>query len=79
MSYRLITTDDPAHMFREGEVRFFDSMLDAANAFATETAPYKTVLYDDGCQARELDGREQRLLEKVCDLHGLEIGELDAR
>jgi hypothetical protein len=34
--YRLITTDDPAKTLGQGEVRYFASMLEAANAFVKD-------------------------------------------
>ena len=73
--YRLITTDDPNRTFGEaldaGGVRYFASMLAAANAFAKATERFKTVVYDDGCTARELNRNEQRLLENACAKRGL--------
>jgi hypothetical protein len=68
--YRLITTHD--------EVRYFGSMIDAANAFAKAMEPYKTVIYDDGCTARELNRNEQRLLENVCAKLGYDVAEVGA-
>ena len=76
--YRLITTDDPNRTFGEGDMRYFGSMLDAANAFAKATEPYKTVIYDDGCEARELNRDEQRLLEHVCRMLGFDVAEVGA-
>jgi hypothetical protein len=76
--YRLIATDDPDRTFGEGHMRYFPTMLDAANAFVKASEPYKTIVYDDGCVARELDDREQRLLERVCELLGYEMGEVGA-
>jgi hypothetical protein len=76
--YRLITTDDPGKTLGQGEVRYFGSMLDAANAFAKATEPYKTVIFDDGCTARELNRNEQRLLENVCAKLGYDVAEVGA-
>jgi hypothetical protein len=64
--YRLITTDDPCKTLGQGEVRYFAAMIDAANAFVKATEPFKTVIYDDGCTARDLNRDEERLLENVC-------------
>jgi hypothetical protein len=58
----------------QGEVRHFASMIDAANAFAKATEPFKNVIYDDGCTARHLNRDEQRLLESVCRVLGYEVG-----
>jgi hypothetical protein len=60
--YRLIVTDDPCKTLGQGEVRYFGSMIEAANAFMKCEQPYKTILYDDGCRARELTRDESRLL-----------------
>jgi tetraacyldisaccharide-1-P 4'-kinase len=60
--YRLITSDGPCKTLAQGEVRCFASMLDAANAFVKAAEPYKTIVYDDGCRARELTRDESRLL-----------------
>ena len=76
--YRLIVTDDPCKTLGQGEVRYFGSMLDAANAFAKATEPYKTVISDDGCEARELNRNEQRLLENVCAKLGYHVAEVGA-
>jgi hypothetical protein len=60
--YRLITTDDPCKTLAQGELRYFARIIDAANAFAKADEPWKTVNYDDGREARELN-RDYR--EKV--------------
>jgi len=57
-------------------VRYFASMLEAANAFVKATEPFKTVIYDDGCTARHLNGDEQRLLENVCAKLGYDVEEV---
>ena len=57
-------------------MRYFASMIEAANAFAKIAAPFKTIVYDDGCHARELDRREQRLLENVCAKLGYDVEEI---
>jgi hypothetical protein len=74
--YRLISTDDPCRTLGQGEVRNFATMIDATNAFAKTTEPCKTVIYDDGCTARELNDREQWLLEHVCKMLGYHVGEV---
>ena len=76
--YRLIVTDDPCKTLGLGDVRYLGSMLAAANAFAKATEPYKTVIFDDGCCARELNRDEQRLLENVCAKLGLDVAEVGA-
>jgi hypothetical protein len=40
--YRLIVTDDPCRTLAQGEARYFASMIDAANAFANATEPYRS-------------------------------------
>ncbi len=40
-------------------------LLEQAQA-AKALEPYKTVVFDDGCDARELNSDESRLLEDVC-------------
>lgn len=76
--YRLITTDDPDRTLGQGEVRYFATMLEAANAFAKDPSPFKTVVYDDGCRARHLIDRDERLLEQVCSMLGYEVEEVGA-
>jgi hypothetical protein len=77
--YRLISTDDPGQTLGEaldaGGVRYFPTILEAANAFAKSEAPFKTVVFDDGHQARHLTADEERLVENVCTKLGLEVGE----
>jgi hypothetical protein len=53
-------------------------MLDAANAFVKAAEPFKTVIYDDSCTARHLNGDERRLLENVCATLGYDVEELGA-
>jgi hypothetical protein len=74
----LITTDDPCRTLAQGDVRYFAAMIDAANAFVKATEPYKTVIYDDGCTARELNRDEQWMLESVCRILGYDVGEVEA-
>jgi hypothetical protein len=78
--YRLISTNDPARTLGEavdaGDVTYHPTILDAANAFAKSTAPFKTVVYDDGHHARDLTADEERLIENVCTKLGLEVGEV---
>jgi hypothetical protein len=38
--------------------------------------PFKTIIYDDGCHARELNRNEQRLLENVCAKLGYDLEDL---
>lgn len=69
--YRLIPTDDPKRTLGEavdaGGVRYFPTLIAAANAFAKSEAPFKTVVYDDGHQARDLtdddDGYSKRSVQ----------------
>jgi hypothetical protein len=76
--YRLIVSDDQCKTLAQGEVRHFESMIYAANAFVKAAEPFKTVIYDDGCEARHLNGDEQRLLENVCNMLGLDVEEVGA-
>ena len=68
--YRLITTDDACKTLAQGEVRYFARIIDAANAFAKAEEPFKTVIYDDGCEACDLNRNEQWMLESVCGILG---------
>lgn len=76
--YRLIVTDDPCKTLAQGEVRYFATMIAAANAFAKAEKPYKQIVFDDGCTARELNRDESRLLENVCSMLGYDIEEVGA-
>ena len=76
--YRLITTDDPCKTLGQGEVRHFARILDAANALVKAPEPFKTVIYDDGCTARELNRDEQWMLESVCRILGYDVEETGA-
>ncbi len=71
--WKLITTTDPDQMLGDGEFRHFGSLLAAANAFAKDTTPYKTIVFDDGCVVRELTPVEERHLGDVCALHGFDV------
>jgi hypothetical protein len=71
--YRLITTDDPTRTLGQGEVRYFRTLVQAANAFVNAPAPFRQIVYDDGCTARDLDDDEQRFLETVCNMLGHDL------
>jgi hypothetical protein len=71
--YKLITTDDPDLTLAQGRKHHYPNALAMCNAFARSDAAYKACIYDDGCEARELNEREQRLLTRVCDLLGMDI------
>jgi hypothetical protein len=75
--YRLITTDDQTRTLRDGQVSYYTNLLAAANAFVKSPAPYKTIIYDDGCIARELDDNEQANLTAVCELLGYELADAE--
>jgi hypothetical protein len=71
--YRLITTDDPTRTLGQGEVRYFRTLVPAANAFVNAPAPFRQIVYDDGCTARELDANEELFLKTVCNLLGHDL------
>jgi hypothetical protein len=75
--YRLITTDDQTRTLRDGQVSYHTNLLDASNAFVKSAAPYKTIVFDDGCTARELTDTEQAILERVCELLGYELADAE--
>ena len=75
--YKLIETTNPDQTLGEGDIHHYRTMIDAANAFVHSTAPYKQVIYDNGHIARELNKREQQLLERVCHLLGYEIEQVN--
>ena len=77
--YELRYTYDPNTTLGEAGVRSRHVQLhDAAEAFATCTAPYKQLIwaYDAGC-ADELDELEERYVEQVCAVHGYLVYERD--
>ena len=80
--YRLLTTGDPGRTLGEavdaGDVTYHATILDAANAFAKSEAAFKAVLFDDGCEARELTDDEDRLLTNVCAHLGYDVHEVEA-
>jgi hypothetical protein len=71
--YRLIVTNDPTNSLRDGHTSYHRDLLDASNAFVKSNAPYKTIVFDDGCTARELTDTEQANLERVCEKLGVEV------
>jgi hypothetical protein len=77
--YELRYTYDPNTTLGEADVRSRHVQLhDAAEAFATCTAPYKQLIWSyDAGGADELDEREQKYLERVCAEHGLEVEQRD--
>lgn len=75
--WKLIVTTDPDQTLGEGRMRHFAELIDAANAFATTPEPYAQVIYDDGCEVRELNADEQHLLDNVCELLGVEVVQVE--
>ena len=71
--YRLITTDDPCRTFGQGDVRYFDTLIAAANAFFKAAEPYRTIIHDNGHLARELNRAEWQLVENVAAKLGYEV------
>jgi hypothetical protein len=78
--YRVLSTEDPNRTLgaavEAGDVRYFPTLIDAANAFAKSETPFKRMVYDDGHQARDLTADEEQLVENVCAKLGLEVGEV---
>ncbi len=75
--YKLVVTSDPNLTLGEGRIRHYPSLLAAANAFVKDPSAYKQIVYDDGHCARELDEREEALLERVCWMLGYELDEIE--
>lgn len=75
--YRLIVSDDASKTLGQGEVRYFARIIDAANAFAKAPEPFKQIIYDDGCTARELNRDEEWMLESVCRILGHDVEEVE--
>ena len=48
----------------------------ATNAFVKNPATYKQLIFDDGCEARELNAREQEFVEHVCAMLGYDVEEI---
>ena len=77
-NYRLIVTDDPELTLGESQVvSEHETMLEAANAFVKHESRYRQIVWDDGAHARELDSREQGLLEHVCNKLGYDVEEIE--
>jgi hypothetical protein len=74
--WRVITTDNPDDTLGEGRQTRHATPLEAANAFVRHPAAYKTVIYDDGETARELNAQEQTLVHHVARKLGYEIDHL---
>lgn len=75
--YKLIVTDDPTRTLGECPTRHYRTLLDAANAFVKTREPYRQILYDIGHEARELNEREQALLDRVCHMLGFDVEQID--
>jgi len=73
--YTLIETDDPTLTLGEGRMSDWPTLREAARAFVSSPAPYKQLVYDDDIEARELNEAEQRWVEFVCLIHGLDVEE----
>jgi hypothetical protein len=75
--YVIITTTNPDVTLEQGVKRRYKTFIEACNGFAHSTAPYRTILHDDGCEVRELDQREEAMLERACELLGQETERID--
>jgi hypothetical protein len=56
--YKVILSHDARLTLGDGEMHHFSTMLAAANYFAKAAAPHKACVYDDGCEARDLNPHE---------------------
>jgi hypothetical protein len=74
--WRLITTDDTNLTLGEGEMSQYGTLVEAVNAFMRAEAAGKTILYDDGLEARELTPRESQFVADVCGLLGFDVVEV---
>ena len=54
-------------------MRYFRTLVQAANAFVNAPAPFRQIVYDDGRTARDLNEDEQRFLENVCNMLGHDL------
>ena len=77
--YTLIETDDPNATLGEGRMSDWPTLSEATSAYVQSTAPFKQVIYDDDIVARELNKAEQDYLNSVCQLHGLDVQEIELR
>jgi hypothetical protein len=71
--WTLIEADDPTIRLGEGRMSDWPTLTAAAGQFARSTAPYKQVIYDNDIEARELNDQEQKTLEFICHLYGLDV------
>jgi hypothetical protein len=74
--WRVIATDDPNQGLGEGRQTRYPTLLEAAKAFVNHPLPYRTIFYDDGEQARELNDAEQLLVHNVAAKLGYEVDQL---
>lgn len=69
-AYAVVTTHDASLTLGEGDIRRFESILEASKALVHSTAPYCAIVYDDGHhEARELNDRETAVLDRVLAAH----------
>lgn len=72
--YVLLTADSEAEADAGVPAHSHHSQfVDAINAFVHNPAPYKTIVYDDGHQVRDLNAREEALLKHACSMLGVEV------
>jgi hypothetical protein len=74
--WKLCTTDNPDHTLEDGTIRGYPQLIDAANALVHAPEQYKTILFDDGQQVRELSDVEQAFVERVASMLGYEVEQL---
>jgi hypothetical protein len=77
--YDLHISYDPSVKLGESDIRSsHPDIWEAAEAFATCTAPFKQLVFvDDDGSADWLDELEEDLLARICDAHGYDLEEFE--
>jgi hypothetical protein len=71
--YKLLESDDSTKTLGEARKRHYPTLIEAANAFVHSDAEFRQIIFDDGCEVRWLNAREQRLVRHVADMLGYDV------
>jgi hypothetical protein len=71
--WRVIATDNPDDTLGEGGQTRHPTLLEAANAFVRHPSTYKTVIFDDGDESRELTAQEETLVHNLAAKLGYDV------
>ncbi len=75
--YTLVESDDASVTLGKGQLSDWPTIIAAAGALAQSKAQYRQIVYDDDVVVRWLNDREEKVVELICRLYGLEVEQVE--